>query len=299
MIVPLAVIGLVVFLVLRLRDRRLAAAPDVTGTPGAWAPTRVTVSPDRARAIGLLALAEARRIVTHPVLLVGALLGTALVGVNLFDDDPFARYGELTGGGAISLYVPPLTFVAAGLCASRARRSRTTELLDATPATPFDRTLAQCLAAIGPAVLSFVLILVAWALFTVVDPPLPAAPPVWELLTMPLALLGAGTLGVMVSRWLPFRGAPLVVLVALVFASAWVAERAPLLITFVDHLEWDNDQVVGLASMPTAAHGLYIIGLSAMAAIGALLVHRGHRRVLLGLGAVATAGTAVAALAAT
>ena len=299
MIVPLFVVGLLVLLWVRVRDARLAGATDAVVDPTTWAPTAVVVTPVRARAVAALAVAEARRIVTHPVLVVGAVLGTLLVGVNLFDDDPYARYAELTGGGAISLYVPPLTFVAAGLCASRPRRARAGELLDATPASPFDRTLAQCLAALGPALVAFGAILAAWALFTVVEPPLPAAPPVWELLTMPLALLGAGTLGVMVSRWLPFRGAPLVVLVALVFASVWVAERAPLLITLVDYLEWENDVVVGLASVPTAAHGLYIIGLSAMAAIGALLVHRQHVRVLLALGALATTGTIVAALAAT
>lgn len=298
-VVPVA-IGLLVLLVVRLRDMRLAGLPDAIGAPMAFAPTRVVVSPSRARAVAALAVTESRRLLTHPVLLVGGLLSVLVMGVSTSGDDPFTRYIELTGSGGTALYVPLLAFVAAGLCASRTRRARAGEVLDATAATPFERTLAQCLAAIGPALASFVLILAALGLFVVADAELPRTPPVWELLTMPLAILGAGTLGVMVSRWLPFRGAPLLVVAALVTVSIALSEDYPLLITFVEYAEWgENDTYVALQSLPSAAHGLYIIGLDVMAAIGALLVHRDHRRPLLALGAVATAGTIVAALAAT
>ena len=298
-VVPL-VVGLAVFVLVRLRDARLAGLPDAVGVPVAFTPTRVTVSSSRARAVTALALAESRRLLTHPVLLVGGLLSVLVMGVSTPSDDPFARYVELTGGGGTGLYVPLVVFVAAGLCASRSRRARAGEVLDATAATPFDRTLAQCLAAAGPAVASFVLILAALGRFVVTGAELPATPPVWELLTMPLAILGAGTLGVMVSRWLPFRGAPVLAVTALISVSIALSGDFDMLITYVEYAEWgDDDEYVGLASLPSAAHGLYIIGLDVMAAIGALLVHAGHRRLLLALGAVATAGTAVAALAAT
>lgn len=298
-VVPVA-IGLLVFVVVRLRDLRLAGLPDAVSAPLAFVPTRVVVSPSRARAVAVLALGESRRLLTHPVLLVGALLSMLVMGVSAGGDDGFTRYVELTGGGGTALYVPLVAFVAAGLCASRSRRMRAGEVLDATAATPFDRTLAQCLAALGPALASFGLVLAALALFALTGADLPRTPPVWELLTMPLAILGAGTLGVMVSRWLPFRGAPLLAVVALVAVSIALAEDHPMLITYVEYAEWgDGDEAyVGIQSLPSAAHGLYVLGLDVMAAIGALLVHAGRRRLLLALGAVAVAGTAFAGLAA-
>lgn len=297
--VPLLV-GLLVLVLLRVRDARLAGMPDAVGAPTAFAPTRVLVSSSRARAITVLALTESRRLLLHPVLLVGGLLSTMAMGVSAGGDDLYTRYVELTGGGVTALYIPLLTFVAAGLCASRSRRARAGEVLDATAATPFDRTLAQCLAALGPAVVSFVLVLVALGIFVATGTELPRTPPLSELLTMPVAVLGAGTLGVMVARWLPFRGAPLLVVVALVSVSIALSEDFGMLITYVEYAEWGEEEVyVGLESLPSAAHGLYVLGLDAMAVIGALLVHPGRRRLLLALGAVATAGTVVAALAAT
>ena len=302
MIYVFPLVAAVVFLVLRLRDARLLAAPDLmVREPAAWAPTRVRVSTDRPRAVAVLALAETRRLLRHPVLIAGLLGGLLLAGVGVASDDSYTRYVELTGGGGASLYGPPMVFIAANLCASRTRRSGAGEVFDATVASPFDRTLAQCLAALGPALAALALELLMWGWFAATGAALPATPPVWALLALPLAVLGAGTLGVMVARWLPFRGAPVVVLVPLVFVSAWASGTAPYLVTLVDAGDWGaNDEYVGLVrGVPWGAHAAYVLGLDVMAAIGALLAHQGRRRLLLALGAVATLGTIAAGVLAT
>jgi hypothetical protein len=296
---PLA--ALVVVIVVRVRDARLAAAPDLMlREPAPWAPTRVRVLPDRARAVRTLALAEARRLTLHPTIAIGFALGLLFTGVGSFgNEDGYNRYIELTGGGGSGLYLPPLVFFAAGLCASRARRSRASDVFDATAATPFDRTLAQCLAALGPALTAFALVLLSLAVYTVVGAELPATPTVWELLALPLSVLGAGTLGVMVSRWLPFRGAPLLVLVGIASVSIALGEDYPMLISYTEFPDWQPDETYVMVANPVVAHALYLLGLDVMAAIGALLAHRTRLRLLLWLGAVATAATVAAGWATT
>ena len=299
---PPLVAALLVVLWIRARDARLAALPDVeVGAPAAWTPTRVVVLPRRMRTVAVLAAVESWRVLRHPALVFGILIGMLVTGVSAFGADPFTRYVELTGGGAVALYVAPTVYFASAFSASRTRRAGATETFDATAATVFDRTLAQCLAALGPALLVLTVILATLAAYLLLDVELPATPPFWELLTLPLAVLGAGTLGVQTSRWLPFRGAPLLVFTAAFWATLGLTVDAPYLAPVMEWPEWQDDETYRMVSgLPATAHAFFTFGLACCAAIGALLTHPGRtRRPMLALGAVAVVGTTLAALAAT
>lgn len=289
--VPVLILGIVL---LRQWRVSLAAADVALHDTGAWRPTTVRVMPDRARAIAVLALAEARRLVMHPAMFIGFAMSMLILGTRPMGEG-YGRYAEVTGGSSTGLYLPLIVFTAANLCASRTRRARTAELFDATAATSFDRTLAQCLAALGPAAVVLVLVLGSLTYYSVLGPNLPAIPPLAQLLSLPLTVLGAGTLGVMVARWLPYRGAALVVLVGLVFGSAFVSSEYRMLITLVEYAH-ETDAGWVLSRKPDVAHAAYLLGLDVMAVIGALLVHAGRRRALLALGAVVTAATLWAAV---
>jgi hypothetical protein len=291
LLVPLIVVTAV--LALRgLRGRLAGDADAVLAGPATWSRAVARPVPDRARAIALLARREARYVLTHPSILVGLLLAVVFVGSAASTSDASERYLIVTGSSAPGLYLPTLTFFAANLCASRPRRARAGELFDATPASAADRTLAQCLAALGPVLVAVGIVAVAFAAFAVTEPALPATPPLWALFSLPLAVLGAGTLGVMVARWLPFRGAALAVMVALVLATAYLSAAHPMLSPVGDFLDYTDDETYVLVPRPAGLHAAYLLGLDTMALIGALLAHAGRRRLLLGLGAVATGVTA-------
>lgn len=230
-----------------------------------------------------LARAEGRRVVLHPAFL--ALLGMfAVVGVN----------GVLLGE-ALDRYYLPLVFFAANLIASSARRSGTEELLAAAPVSGQARTAAVCLAVLAPTVLAGV---AAAALYTVTygGTDLEKALTIAELLAVPACALGGGLLGVAVARWLPWPGAPLAVMVALVAWSGAAQEKANWIWTspWTTAHGWLDHPAVLDGSQ--AWHAVYLAGLAMSAGFAALLRHRSHRAALLATSALVAAATLAAAI---
>ena len=243
-------------------------------TPGtaAWAPARAEAAPVLPVAREL-AVAEARRIVTSPLVVLGAALFCAMIVVSSADGPGGGYDGLVTGP---TFFMGVFTYFAAHLAASRPQRHRTTDEHASLPAPTIARTAGLCLAAIGPALLAVALmaLILAWYAAGRVD--LPVWPSAAELAAGPLTVLGGGLLGIMVARWLPFPTAPALVMIAVVavtfvLSEAWEG-RYSLLAPYTTFTVYVDDGSWGghIAGSP-AWHAVYLAALCGLAACGALL----------------------------
>ncbi|MFN2503388.1 MAG: hypothetical protein ABR540_03995 [Acidimicrobiales bacterium] len=228
-----------------------------------------------------LARIEARRLLWSPGMLVALALTCGLVGPWSFW--PEVRDLRLQAAGSpFNLYlIAAATLVLTNVATLRGRRHNTEPLFQATPAPPQARTAAHLLSAVGPAMLSVVLVagLIAavWLL-----PDGFGRPDGADLAVGPLFVLGAGALGVLLARWIP---------------SSVVAPVACVAIA-AHELYFNNRDVVGsmrrlgywvgagelppelLPGRLTRWHLIYLAGLLAMAAVGALVAHGLNRRLV-------------------
>jgi hypothetical protein len=263
-----------------------------------------------------MAVIEARRMARHPVFLLGVVLAFVVLGLflvtNKGEEVPVVLTLPLLG----AFYIGLTSVIAA------ARLTGSTEVaLEAVataPGTEARRTLA--LAATGiPAFLAgmaFVVVLVIvaqvqgvarqeWWFGTLPDWQ------VWSILLMcPAACLGGALLGVLTGRWLRFRGASAVAVVALIVVS--LLGQTPLLETSTS--EWrlwvpwaifstgdngDGTQTL-IAGNPGAYLG-YMVALCVLAVLGAMWHDRTARtpRFRALVAAVAATALVLFALAAT
>ena len=291
MIIPLALLllsGLVVVAVPRVFAAVHRPATAVAGPAVPWRPTAVVVRRSTRASLLSLGWVEGRRMLTHPIALTGFLLMLVVTG--------FVRPGgrheafvQLTGGGPAGMYLPTLVFFAANLTATRTRRSRATELLGAAPTDQERRTAALCVGALVPATAALAYVLLSLAVYRAGDVYVAHSPAVAELMLLPLSVLGAGTLGVMVARWAPWRGVPIVVFVGLVALTLYAhQEHSGWYGSYLDLIEWES-----LERLPGSAawHAAYLLGLDTMAAVGAVLRDTSRRREVLAVGAVVTLAT--------
>ena len=105
-----------------------------------------------------LAVVEARRLLTHPILLMGAALSALAIAFSV------PREGQLQSFLLMGLAILPLalgTFVAANQAALRSRRDRAEELLDTLPQDARTRTGAQLLAVLAALPIAFGLLAAA------------------------------------------------------------------------------------------------------------------------------------------
>ncbi|MDP9429695.1 MAG: hypothetical protein M3Q47_12820 [Actinomycetota bacterium] len=121
-------------------------------------------------------------------------------------------------------------------------------------------------------------------------------PPLLEVVTVPLSVLGGGLLGVLVARWARFPGAALLVMVGLVAFHIQLRGDRLLLGAYVEFARWGEttNEWAGVIDGSRAWHAVYLIGLCSMAAIGALLVDARRKLPVLLLGVALTAVTALA-----
>ena len=181
-----------------------------------------------------MAVIEARRMARHPVFVLGVALGFVVLGlyVVLVDDEtgvPVVLTLPLLG----AFYIGLTSVIAAALL------TRSTEVaveaVATAPGTEARRTLALAAAGIPPFVagLVFSVALVVAAKVIGVAPQewwfgtLPDWQ-VWSIVLMcPVACLDGALLGVLTGRWLRFRGASAVVVVALIVVTPARAGAAP------------------------------------------------------------------------
>lgn len=257
-----------------------------------------------------MAVIEARRMARHPVFVVGVALGFVVLGlyVVVVDDEtgvPVVLSLPLLG----AFYIGLASVIAAALL------TRSTEVaveaVATAPGTEARRTLALAAAGIPPFLAALVFSVALVVLVKVIG----VAPQewwfgtlpdwqVWSIVLMcPVACLDGALLGVLAGRWLRFRGASAVVVVALIVVS--LLGQAPLLET--GSSEWrlwvpwaifhtgdnpDGTQTL-IAGNPAAYLG-YLLALGALAVLGAMWHDRTARTPRFRILVAAVAATAVA-----
>jgi hypothetical protein len=266
---------------------------------------------------GAMAAIEARRMARHPVFVLGVALGLAVLGlyIALVDDET---------GIVVVLSLPLLGAFYIGLTSviAAALLTRSTEVaaeaVATAPGTEAQRTLALAAAGIPPflagAVFSAVLVVAAKVIGVAPQEWWFGTLPDWQVwsivLLCPVACLDGALLGVLTGRWLRFRGASAVVVVALIVVT--LLGQAPLLETassewrlWVPWAIWhtgDNpDGTQTLIAGNPAPYVGYLLALGALAVLGAMWHDRTARtprfRVL--VAAVVAAAVALFVLAAT
>jgi len=265
-----------------------------------------------------MAVIEARRMARHPVFVLGVVLGFVVLGLYV------ALMGDETGIPVV-LTLPLLGAFYIGLTSviAAALLTRSTEVAVETiataPGTEARRTLA--LAATGiPALVAGLVFSVA---LVVLAKLIGVAPqewwfgtlPDWQVwgivLMCPVACFDGALLGVLAGRWLRFRGASAMVVVALIVVSV-LGQPDGLL--FTGSSEWrlwvpwaifhtgdnpDGTQTL-IAGNPAAYLG-YLLALGALAVLGAMWHDRTARtpRFRILVAAVAAAAVMFFVLAAT
>jgi hypothetical protein len=264
-----------------------------------------------------MALIEARRMARHPVFLLGALLGLVVLGLYV------ALVGDETGIAVVltlpllgAFYIGLTTVIAAALL------TRSTEVaveaVATAPGTEARRTLALAAAGIPPLVAGLVysvaLVVLAQVIGVASQEWWFGTLPDWQVwsivLQCPVACLDAALLGVLTGRWLRFRGASAVVVVALIVVT--LLGQASLLGTSrsewrlwvpwaIWHLGDNPDGTQTLIAGNPAAYLGYLLAVGALAVLGAMWHDRTARtpRLRALVAAVAVAAVALFVLAAT
>ncbi len=232
-----------------------------------------------------MAAIEARRMARHPVFLLGVALGFVVLGVFLATNKEQQVPVVLTLPLLGAFYIGLTSVIAA------ARITRSTEVaveaVATAPGTEARRTLALAATGIPPLlaglVFSGALVVAAKVIGVAPQEWWFATLPDWQvwsiLLMCPAACLGGALLGVLTGRWLRFRGASAMAVVALIVVS--LLGQAPLLET--SHSEWrlwvpwaifhtgdnaDGTQTL-IAGNPGAYLG-YLLALGVLAVLGAM-----------------------------
>jgi hypothetical protein len=199
-----------------------------------------------------------------PVVVVTASLDGASAGRT-------AGYWYGTIFVAVTFFGPLIVLFTANLVASRARRSRAEEMLQVTPTTDPRRTWAMCLGIALP--LAGIGAIAAGAMVLIDS--LNDIPPedlltAGELAQLPFILAGAGLLGVLGARWLPFTGGALITFVAATLGGTGVFRRFDAGMWW---MWWSTSTTFeGVPYVPGEPwlHAAYLFGLCSCAAVAAV-----------------------------
>ncbi len=164
---------------------------------------------------------EGRRLARHPVVWLVPVVVVLTTAVETASAGRTAGYWYGSIFTAVAFFGPMIVLFPANLVASSARRSRAEEMLSVSPTTDTRRTWAMCLGIALPLAAAGAIGASAMAL---IDSRATSVPPdelltTGELAQLPFLLAGAGLLGVLAARWLPFAGGALIVFVAAVLGG--------------------------------------------------------------------------------
>ncbi len=261
-----------------------AVQQDAPPTPGLGAPTSSEWRVARA-----VARVEARHLLRAAIVPAGLGLLMSVGGGDDVVELPSASFNAAFN----LLLLAAVTLVASHRAVTRARRDGSEELFATTAAPARARTGGHLLAVMVPTMLGAVVTTVSVA--ALVSQAKPVGELVWsELAVGPVLVAGAGCLGVLLARLWPQPFTPY--LACFLIAVAELGVNTPVFAG--SGLRWLVFWVEGtlwwLLPRHSAAHLVYLLGLVAMAAVGAVVRH-GLTRRLAGVGAVAVAVTVVAA----
>jgi hypothetical protein len=214
---------------------------------------------------------EASRLARHPVVWLIPLIVVVAAALDGASNGRTAGYWYGTIFVAVAFFGPLFVLFAANLVASSARRSRAQEMLEVTPTTDTRRAWAMCLGVALPLAAAGAVGACAMALIDRVN----TIPPedvltAGELAQLPFVLAGAGLLGVLGARWLPFTGGALITFVAATLGGLVVFGRFNSGIWW---MWWSTSTT--LADRPPVPgepwlHAAYLAGLCACAAVAAV-----------------------------
>lgn len=192
---------------------------------------------------------EARRFARHPAFLLGAAAAYAVTLWAFLSGDTVTANGVEHPEALLSGPVVPAFFIGLPSLLVAARLVRSTdaaaEVMGAAPGTEARRTLAVAGACVVPLVAGVVWLAELLVIAAVNEPyaaelwfPTVNDLDVWSILIAagPVACLGGGLLGVLVGRWLRFRGASTVVVVALVALD--IFGQGPLITASAEAARW-------------------------------------------------------------
>ena len=236
-----------------------------------------------------LARFEGRMLLRHPAVVVGTVSVVLMVAANVGSPWEVDAYSALGGLGVATL--GPFALLASNSAWARTGRDGAAELLSTLP-TPAPSRIAGLLwsgtSAVALAAMATAAIAVA---FRLGDVEMTRWPTAAELAQGPLAVGCAGILGVVLARWLPWRGAAAAAAVAVVVWQLPGSWSGPLVTGVVAD---DEGRIVGTSAGSVEWHLVWLLG---WAGLGVAAVRLHDRRHLLAAGAagllvVVVAGTA-------
>jgi hypothetical protein len=216
---------------------------------------------------------EIRHLARHPVLWLIPVVVAVTSAADGASDGRTAGYWYGTIFVAVAFFGPILVLFAANLVASGARRSRAEEMLEVTPTTDTRRTWAMCLGIALPLAATGAIAAGAMALMdSVYHIPAKDLQTGGELAQLPFILAGAGLLGVLAARWLPFTGGVVIVFVAATLGALIVFGR---LSSGIWWMWWSTETTIGERRVVPVSgepwlHAAYLAGLCACAAVAAV-----------------------------
>jgi hypothetical protein len=226
---------------------------------------------------------EARRLARHPALWPVPAVVAVTSALDSATGGRTAGYWYGTVFVGVAFFAPMFVLFAANLVASGARRSRAEEMLDVTPATDTRRTWAMALGVALPLAGVGAIAVGTMALIdSVNDIPAKDLQTAGELAQLPFILAGAGLLGVLAARWLPFAGGVLIVFLVATLGGLVVFGR------FDSGIWWfwwsTSAPFEGVPPVPGEPwlHAAYLAGLCACAAVAAVYRTRLPRLALIG-----------------
>jgi len=259
----------------------LAGRTAVASPPAPAAPPSVAT----ARA---LARVEAGKLLRSPILVGGGLF-SLLPGLGFWNPSVVFDLRLTAIGIAITFFpLAAAVLIASNLATLRSRRHGTDQLYESLPSPAAARTGGHLLAVTAVAAFASGLAVLLVAGQALLADTL-GSPNVAEMAVGPLLVAGAGALGVLLARWVPTPAAAPVACVAIAVFQMSTTDTALLTGGWRTLGFWTYPGDLPVELLPDRRpgwHVAYLVGLVAMAAVGALVAH-GLRRPLVVAGAVA------------